>query len=116
MVYFLLQGMGVTPANALIGLNNRWGNWTAGDFFSPDEELLQTLNNTEDFNFRYMTVDAQTYSLEPSLIETSQDIKYAICQRYGPIVCYDPLPLPTANMSFTWNNKRVLGEGAATYR
>ncbi|ROT75948.1 hypothetical protein C7M84_005481 [Penaeus vannamei] len=105
---------GETASRAL-GVVSRWGNWTAGDFFYPEENFLETLSETEDFYYRFITVESTGYSLEPSLAEASQTVGFAVCQRYGPIACYDPLPLPTVNMSFSWNEKVMVKEGKANY-
>ncbi|XP_070000283.1 uncharacterized protein [Penaeus vannamei] len=99
----------------IISVHTIWGNWTAGDFFYPEENFLETLSETEDFYYRFITVESTGYSLEPSLAEASQSVGFAVCQRYGPIACYDPLPLPTVNMSFSWNEKVMVKEGKANY-
>ncbi|KAG0717083.1 hypothetical protein GWK47_055138 [Chionoecetes opilio] len=106
------------PRDVILGLNDAWGDWTAGGLFSPDDTVVSMATTTPGAHWRVLVVPpdpTRSPALRPARLSEGT-ATHAVCMLFGPVGCWTEPPPPTPNMTQVWENNATHLTATVTYR
>nr|XP_053642178.1 complement receptor type 1-like [Cherax quadricarinatus] len=95
------------PTSALIGINDAWGNGSAGGLYPLDPSLNASVFPSPSV-LHWRMLNSSTSQKFTNVARTVAVGTKAFCQLYGPAGCWKPPPSPTLNMTIIWDNSTLL--------
>ncbi|KAK4308004.1 hypothetical protein Pmani_020279 [Petrolisthes manimaculis] len=85
----------------LIGLNDKFGDFTADNTYNPDAELLNVVGDSEAGTKNYRVIRESSTGnpilIPETIVTASENVAFAVCQLHGRQGCWSTPPVIPAN-------------------